>query len=361
MATRRLVALDALRAIAVFLVLGRHILDTNTGFPDPLQYVLGTWGEFGWIGVDLFFVLSGFLVSGLLFHEYQKHGTIEPLRFLGRRGLKIYPGFYALFVFTLLYRRGSVPLGHYVSEALFVQNYFSHLWNHTWSLAVEEHFYLGLAVLLWRGSLLRGGKTAFVWFPWFAVAVCAMTLGLRTIIYLHSPHGYLLFPTHYRLDALLFGALLSYLWSFHRPRVTELVRRFAWPVAIASAVLVTPCILLPVKDNTIVNTIGLTANYLGFGGVVILAVVYSETESAFTPVLQPLARIGFYSYSIYLWHMPINHLCRIYLKPRVGNPLNVAAYLVLSIVIGILAAKLIEIPVLKLRDRWLPSRVATAT
>jgi peptidoglycan/LPS O-acetylase OafA/YrhL len=72
-------SLDVLRALAVLLVMGRH-------FP---YYAL--WGRVGWIGVDLFFVLSGFLISGLLFQEYKRTGMIDFWRFMFRRGLKIWP------------------------------------------------------------------------------------------------------------------------------------------------------------------------------------------------------------------------------------------------------------------------------
>src|SRR5437764_14402875 len=81
-------SLDILRAIAVLLVMGRH-------FP-----YYETWGRIGWIGVDLFFVLSGFLISGLLFREYAQTGTISFYRFVVRRCFKIWPAFY-FFLFCM--------------------------------------------------------------------------------------------------------------------------------------------------------------------------------------------------------------------------------------------------------------------
>ena len=85
-------SLDVLRCVAVLLVVGYHM---------P-YYTL--WSRIGWIGVDLFFVLSGFLISGLLFQEYKDTGTLDIKRFLIRRGLKIYPSFYLLMVLvTCLY------------------------------------------------------------------------------------------------------------------------------------------------------------------------------------------------------------------------------------------------------------------
>src|SRR5438094_6288198 len=75
-------SLDVLRCVAILLVLGCHV-----GHYRP-------WSKFGWIGVDLFFVLSGFLVSGLLFQEFKDRGGINFRRFILRRGLKIWPAFY---------------------------------------------------------------------------------------------------------------------------------------------------------------------------------------------------------------------------------------------------------------------------
>lgn len=113
----------------------------------------------GWIGVDLFFVLSGFLISGLLFREHRKTGGVRIGRFLARRGFKIYPAFYVMILFTLAV--GSLfdqrlPLRDVLAELSFTQNYFGGLWDHTWSLAVEEHFYIGIAALF--ALLLRRGE-----------------------------------------------------------------------------------------------------------------------------------------------------------------------------------------------------------
>jgi peptidoglycan/LPS O-acetylase OafA/YrhL len=98
------------------------------------------------VGVDLFFVLSGFLISGLLFREYIERGKIDLKRFWIRRSLKIYPPFYALLLATAIY---SLVKFHHVTSAIlgdvfFVQNYLPHVWDHGWTLAVEEHFYLVL-------------------------------------------------------------------------------------------------------------------------------------------------------------------------------------------------------------------------
>ena len=117
----------------------------------------------GWIGVDLFFVLSGFLVSGLLFNEIKNTGKVNPKLFLIRRGFKIYPAFYFFFFSTLAIRYLindlMFPLPKILSEIFFLQSYLDNIWLHTWSLAIEEHFYIFIAILLWvlykKGLILK--------------------------------------------------------------------------------------------------------------------------------------------------------------------------------------------------------------
>src|ERR1700730_4300428 len=126
--------LDVLRCIAVLLVMFNH----GGIWPAAAQH--------GWIGVDLFFVLSGFLISGLLFSEYKARSSISFKRFFVRRGMKIYPAFYLFLfltavVYYLVFHRLSPPT-HYLAEVFFVQNYWPGVWDHTWSLGVEEHFYI---------------------------------------------------------------------------------------------------------------------------------------------------------------------------------------------------------------------------
>src|SRR5207249_5312800 len=125
---KRSSTLDIMRAVAIALVLGRHMevcsKDTNAG----LHYLTALWNRGGWIGVDLFFVLSGFLVSGLLFREHEKYHELHIGHFLIRRGLKIYPPFWLLIGFTVFLvklRYQQLPLGALASalasELLFVQ------------------------------------------------------------------------------------------------------------------------------------------------------------------------------------------------------------------------------------------------
>jgi peptidoglycan/LPS O-acetylase OafA/YrhL len=356
--SRRLRTLDALRGIAVLLVLGRHVVNSQRGIPAALSAILRPWKRFGWVGVDLFFVLSGFLVSGLLFAEYQKRGELRPLRFLGRRGFKIYPAFYLLLIITWFLFRDRLSGREFLHEALFIQNYTTQIWGHTWSLAVEEHFYIALAIGLWGMSRWIGGADPFRRLPLVFTAVAALVFALRVRAYSLQPTGWLLLPTHLRVDALLFGALIGYGWAFHRPAMVAFVERYRGRIALAVVILLLPCLLLPVDGNFLVNTVGLSTNYLGFGGLVLLAVAPGDEigSGLRQRALAPLVRLGFYSYSIYLWHMPIRMLTTLYLPALIGWTATLAAYFAGSIVVGIIAARLIEMPFLRLRERLLPSQ-----
>ncbi len=219
--TMRNKGIDVLRAIAVFLVLGRH-----AHFPrNPITDV---WVRGGWVGVDLFFVLSGFLVSGILFREYEKCGTIRWTRFVARRGFKIYPAFYALLALVLIFNAatGTAPFewNRTLSEAFFVQNYGAALWGHTWSLAVEEHFYLLLPILLAASARDRfRGLPAVVG----VTAICLLALRCFGGEFQVQKS---VFATHLRLDSLLFGTFLAYLCHM-KPKLFEKITTYRLPLA----------------------------------------------------------------------------------------------------------------------------------
>jgi peptidoglycan/LPS O-acetylase OafA/YrhL len=336
--------LDALRAIAILMVLGRH------------SYYFAYWTRIGWAGVDLFFVLSGFLVSGLLFISYRKHARIDLSRFYIRRGLKIWPAFYALVVAGLLID-AAIP-GHVVStkgllpELLFMQSYFHGICGITWSLAVEEHFYLTLPLLLLL--LGRNKEKPFALFPCVFAAVAILALSCR-FAQGWSENGTLnymtfLSQTHLRIDRSMFGALLSY-YRYFRPEIFKGIAcwRGGW-VLIASAGLLLSFVKL---ENRHMHTWGYTVIYLAAGCLVAKAVQF-EGPRLIRAVSTLLARIGVYSYSIYLWHIFFLHrvLGHLHIASRA---LSFWCYLGGAILFGIAAAKLIEIPALRFRDRIFPN------
>src|SRR5271166_499318 len=166
--------LDILRCIAVVTVILHHSGESNF------------FVRAGWIGVDLFFVLSGFLISGLLFSEYKRRRSINFKRFLIRRGLKIYPAFYAFLLLTgiigELVFHSHPTIGQYLHEIFFVMNYQRGVWDHTWSLAVEEHFYIFLPIFLFiLARVSSNHDDPFRSIPQAAAVIAALCLTFRAI------------------------------------------------------------------------------------------------------------------------------------------------------------------------------------
>jgi peptidoglycan/LPS O-acetylase OafA/YrhL len=350
----RLLCLDVLRAAAVLLVIGRHV-----DFQSPAPPLLHAWQRGGWVGVDLFFVLSGFLVSGLLFQEYVRRGTINLGRFLIRRGLKIYPAFYFFLFVTvvLMGLEGSWPEPRsLVGEVLFLQNYLGGVWNHTWSLAIEEHFYLGIALLV--SVLLRQRTLApLATLPRILVVLAVVLLGLR-IVQADAGWWQVLRPTHLRIDSLGFGVLLSYLWHFHNPQITALFRRLRTSALLVGVGLVLPAFLWPVETTPAIYTVGLTGFYLGSGLILMSLLVGRFPDNL---LVRTVGQVGAHSYSIYFWHMPVI----VWLVPAATSLLGTndpwVSLLIAaagSVVCGVLMARIVEFPVLRLRDRFFPSKTA---
>ncbi|MDB5333180.1 MAG: lipopolysaccharide modification acyltransferase [Phycisphaerales bacterium] len=358
---KRLPQLDSLRAVAILLVLGRHLPRMPGPHASPLfAFAANLWHRAGWVGVDLFFVLSGFLVAGLLFGEYRERGTVNILRFLVRRGLKIYPPFYLMLAVTLtasLALGERVPAKALLGEMLFLQSYLPRLWVSTWSLAVEEHFYILLALVV-TGLLVCVRTRPLRAVPAIFLIVAPLALVARICTSAGSPFSdnAQLYPTHLRIDSLFFGVLLAYFHHFHAAHTAAWVKKFRALLVVAGIALIAPALKLDVS-TFFMHTTGLTLLYLGFG-MLLLAAVHSRSAGE-SRTLAAFGRMGAYSYSIYLWHLPFSAYMLRTLTLLPGSPISSittnAIYIAGSIVAGIIMAKLVEIPVLKLRDRLFPS------
>jgi peptidoglycan/LPS O-acetylase OafA/YrhL len=351
--------LDVLRCIAVLLVLFFH------------GNILPSFARGGWAGVDLFFVLSGFLISGLLFSEYQKRGSIGFKRFFVRRGLKIYPAFYVFLLFTVVVEYGIHNLNGpvlYLREMFFVQNYLPSVWGHTWSLAVEEHFYIFLPVLLLLLVRLSSNReNPFEMIPWTFVVIAIACPIFRAVSVSIGPPNYrwAYGATHERMDALFFGVSLGYLHHF-RPEILNKLLRPGWnrlTICLLSVSALSLIYTLP-KYGVFFTTIGLSLVYLGFGGIMLLSLhVRGILPSGLARVIERIgdgfAFVGVYSYSIYLWHGGVGAwgpgLVRKMLNIQMGESLRFAIYFFGSLAFGILMSRLIEYPVLRLRDRIFPA------
>ena len=336
--TARNQRLDILRGIAILLVLGRH------------HDTIPLWSRIGWAGVDLFFVLSGFLISGLLFSEYKKYGRIDVKRFWIRRGFKIYPPFYALMFLTILYSliRYQTVSRAALGDLFFLQNYISCIWTHGWSLAVEEHFYVLLPLLLLLMIWVSGNKeNPFRAIPLVSIALTVACLYLRIQVVSRPGVDWnaVMFPTHLRVDSLFAGVVLGY-YSHFQPDVLMQSSRAA--LFLCGLALLIPALLF--GNIVFVGTVGLMLVFLGFACILIAAV---NSKASKNLLARALAGIGYYSYSIYLWHAVPNYL---FFPELHLSLIRFAIYVISAIALGIAMAMLIERPFLVLRDRWFRSR-----
>ena len=367
-AARRRPELDVLRCAAVLLVLFRH-LDVLPATDSALVRIpLKLLFEAGWMGVDLFFVLSGFLVAGLLFREVQEHGQLQVKRFLIRRGLKIYPGFYVLIAATVgvaIVQGWNLPWKRILSEVFFVQNYHVGLWNQTWSLAVEEHFYLLLPLLmLLLLRINRGKPDPLAAIPLIYAAMAIGLLGLRLWTAWRASFQFVdvgswcyrhLTPSHLRMDSLMLGVLLSYLHYFHGEALSAWVRRRQVALCVTALAAFAMTMRWPLMTTPWMYIVGYSIVAAGSGALLLVCV---ETGLPKGRWARGFAYIGSHSYSIYLWHGAVGMIAEMVLRQRLHLPLWVhhVACLLGSLCVGIIMANLVEIPVLRLRDRFFPSR-----
>jgi peptidoglycan/LPS O-acetylase OafA/YrhL len=396
----RLIYLDVLRAAAILLVLGAHTIafrlpEGSFGFR-----LFRLWRHMGWVGVDLFFVLSGFLIGGLLFAEYRKYHGIHFGRFLIRRSFKIWPGYLALLaavaVWDIKYvgstpREAASDVWPYLLQ---IQNYFGPLVEEigqTWSLAVEEHFYLLLPLLLAiliGFTMRRGARTAdrasdaapFRSIPLFCLGLSILCLALRTLAWRRLPHfegmedigGFKMhWPTHLRLDSLFVGVTLAYFTQFSQARVDALRPWKSVILLLSLACFIPPGIFSYYSPFTC--TIGYTLLAIGSAGLVLLAWFRGTDPDKIVANAAPMgirliAGIGAYSYSIYLWHMPfVEPFVTKKVLPHLhlwGSPFlflaQSMAYVAVAIALGVFTFYAIEKPALRVRDRLFPSRSRAA-
>lgn len=323
-------SLDVLRGVAVLLVIGFHLAV-------PSLFRVGS------VGVDLFFVLSGFLISGLLFRDYETLGQIRLGRFWFRRAFKILPPLYVFLSFSavIMFALHVFPGRAFLSTALFYSNYLSDPFSagamvgHSWSLAVEEHFYLLCPILLWL--LVRFRRNPFNLLPFVALALFVLCFFFRVADVLHYDR------THLRIDALFAGVTLRYLERF-RP---AWFRKLRSPVALIIGVMFwLPSYLFRDSGPWLRSA---TASWTFLAAAVLVGWCFNHDRAAWwnNSGLKIIASVGFYSYSIYLWQQPFT----LFFKDMQPRIFFTACGFVFSIAAGVLMSKLVEMPALRLREK----------
>lgn len=354
----RIAALDGLRAVAVLAVMIHH---TSLGFAPG-----------GYLGVDIFFVLSGFLIAGILVDQFGRSGRIALGDFWLRRARRLAPALLLLLLIVGLARL-AVPqptAGQWRDDILAALTYTTNWYQiaiggdyfqdfgavsplmHTWSLAVEEQFYLGFAVLLVLVlPRLRGRRLAML----FAVAAL-LSAGLMLILAASNP-AWAYWSTLTRVQALFAGAGLAVIVRvagvrWWRPGPTRIRSATGW-LAVGVLVLL---MVYPVPESS-----------MYYGGFLLVALLAAAVIwSALAPgrlsralSWRPLVALGTISYGVYLWHWPVF----MWLLPKQTTTESLVRWGLWAAVLSVLAAAvsyvLLEKPVregrftrLRARRQW---------
>ena len=310
--------LDGVRGVAVLLVMLCH-----SGMIQPMPLpkdanllLLPGLLELGWSGVDLFFVLSGFLITGILLDTRGSNNYFSS--FYARRALRIFP-LYLFYVFA--YFHLALPLAHHFGFWQSLGNslepwFWLHLSNwkiafgepanwlaHFWSLSVEEQFYLFWPLVVF----FTGDK----WLPFLCVALIGTSFGLRCI-YAHGNFGvmFLYELTPFRIEPLALGALGAV--SVRNRRILSFLKEGAFlAVTTACGVLMLSASLLTGRSTSVgapeMATYGFTSFAIIYICLVLYAYVFSGSPDRLAALLRHplLLAFGKYSYAIYVFHYPL--------------------------------------------------------
>jgi peptidoglycan/LPS O-acetylase OafA/YrhL len=300
--TGQVPSLDGLRAVSIALVLGAHLVDDR-------------WLP-GGLGVLVFFVISGFLITRLLLAEMKRRRTIGLGAFYLRRALRLYPAVLAYAALVVLVyivaAPGRIDWREPISALFYFANYlFAHYsvahitvtmpFTHFWSLSIEEQFYIAFPALL---LAVRGRPGAVVG---LALVACLVPLALRLMAAVAHPAlldtEYFYLRTEFRLDAIAFGVLIAGLCELHGGRA--LIRWLIRPAPVAAALAV---LILCFADRA--PFFRETLRYTLLGGTIAIALcalVFSDRYAPLNRILNaaPVAWVGRLSYSLYVWHLAV--------------------------------------------------------
>jgi peptidoglycan/LPS O-acetylase OafA/YrhL len=355
-------ALDALRACAVLMVIFRHA----SGDYVDMGGQANAWGALpfvrgGWMGVDLFFVLSGYLIGKQLWRELQSTGTVRFGRFFLRRGFRIWPLYFFILAFSVLVvHRGKAPLGWWWSDAVFLTNYARRgIVPGSWSLCTEEQFYLitPLAVLIGASF-----ATPMRRYRWYLMATIALLPAIRVVewwaltgdLLFHDQSlvsEYLYTPIHAHADGLVVGLLLAHLDLVERGRYRQGVFGPAWVLLAGAAA----CAGLILVSGKFFNFTGIS---LFFGSLIWWLLGQPRRWLGWLDS-QPFYILSRLSFGMYLNHQFLNAATARLMLRHVSLPLGSAALhnilttavlVALSALAATVTFCLIEHPFLRLRE-----------
>ena len=355
--------LDGIRGLAVLLVVVGH---TQIGFlpanysRDILDAIRG-----GFMGVDVFFVLSGFLITALLLTERSRRGRVWFGGFYGRRALRLLPALYFLLaayaIYTAVTGLPILPARNIAIAGIFYVNNWYPVFHplsgapglgHLWSLSVEEQFYLVWPATLLllarprRGALLVPGTCVLI----------AVVMVRRAMLWSASEPGAwidMFVRTDNRADSLLVGAVTAMLWTSGAIKLRKRYLGIAgWVCLAGMAVMIGVC-----SPRTPFLYYGGYTLFAVCVGVVIVATVERAWHANWFFESRPMRLLGRVSYGLYLWHLPVYFAVARY--TTAWRPLTrLIAAIVITAVCVTVSWHLIERPALRLRRRFLAQPTA---
>jgi len=314
--------------------------------------VIDCWGP---VGVTVFFVISGYLITRLLLEEQRASGKISLRGFYLRRAFRILPAYWAyLVVIALLASAGLVAAGerglaHALSFTTDYVNPESWVLNHSWSLSVEEQFYLlwPLAVVLL--GALRARRTAL------CLVLAAPLVRVATFFLAPQLRPAITSMLHLRIDALMVGCWAA-LEQDARPasRVLGFLERPASALGAAVYCVFVAACVRRFGDGSLQSALGYTLEAVSACALVLWAISHSASRAGRVLNWAPLARLGVISYSLYLWQ-------QLWLSHEKPTPAWMVPLLIAGIVLcAELSYRLVEAPLLRLRSRLLSPAPSTA-
>ncbi|WP_460947391.1 acyltransferase family protein [Spirosoma daeguense] len=332
--------LDLLRAIAILIVIIYHLSQYLPTLPTPVYKVF----SLGNYGVDIFFVLSGWLIGGIFFRDYVEHGNVNLFDFWGRRWLRTIPPYLiALFISWLsVYIVRGQKFDY--SFLLFLQNYqpMPPYFMVSWSLCVEEHFYLILPLLLYIGLRFD-----------IVIPICVATIlySFSMRLFMHAANypdfGYWLTATHLRLDGLTTGVLCAYIYVVK----TDLWKRFSLLIKLVGISMGGTAIYWFITNNALLYSFGILFLSLFFAGILCFCIDASDWVLSKNRVVSIVALS---SYSLYLTHALAIHTAEAIVPDRGIIFILLALFLIFSS--GYAFYYFIERLSIKSRDKIMPQK-----
>ncbi|MET3105377.1 peptidoglycan/LPS O-acetylase OafA/YrhL [Oxalobacteraceae bacterium GrIS 1.18] len=363
--TSRIHGLDTLRSFAIILVLIYHYMVVVSG-----KNTFGFMTGIGWTGVDLFFVLSGYLIGNQIMAAIAQNREFSLKTFYVRRLLRTLPNYYVIlalyFLFpTALSGDATAPLWQFLSFTQNLDMRPGETFTHSWSLCIEEQFYL---ILPATALLFAYTKKSVSW-AWCALGV-AMACGVAmrawewmehgdNAITVHDYYQHIYYSSFTRFDELLPGVAIAMFKNFHPTSYDKILRRGDLLSAAGLLAVGVMFYLLSVYLQAADDSYNFWLATFGFS---LLAVSFALlTLSALSPnsVLNRIkipgaASLALWSYAIYLAHKPIYRLAMRLLKKwhiSVDSMLGIGLIMLASLIGGYLLYRLVEMPFMRLRDR----------